>query len=505
MRKCTKKIKKCIVVLLVLLLTFENYAAIVSDNDGSAFVSKAEFDALKNNFNEQITRYKDSIENKIDGAIAAYLAGIKLAVYEKKDFVLKSWKKVTQLNYVPSVTWQVPSLSLYMAMNESLTTTDWYEVSYANETITYDRPESNKQVIFICDAGNELTTNNGPTNVTWKGRSINYKDKLTVSLQGDNTSGYYQGVTGSDIRVYYWARFGTGGYYSDLNSSAASIWNPRFYYYNSNTSSYSKYMSNNWSTKTASTEVTFEKTSDGDETDYTHIITWGDNVKDLRLCDPNWLKHIYSNPVKTANNFPSTVSKSGSWAIMESYTPGTDIKRQSGSPTAYKGYQTDSYTAATPVIGLLSNSYEAKNIYQKKDKFSEIVDNKTYESSSIPLLPDGFPLFAARKGDEIIWEPVFINSKKGTTSGSTDIALYLSVGPMGSESGLKDSNSTRIKDADGNEKFIIKNNKGKITFEMPADGVVYAKWRHEPVYSGNWEITLDLQQCGEYSRKQGDY
>ena len=494
---------------MVLFISIENFAAVVSDNDGSAFVSKAEFDALKNDFNDQITRYKDSIDNKIDGAIAAYLAGIKLAVYEKKDFVLKSWKKVTQLNYKPSVIWRVPYLNLYMSMNESLSTTNWYEVAYANATITYDRPEANKQVIYMCDAGKELSTTTGPQYVTWKGRAINYKDKIIVNLQGNNTSGYYQGVTGATIYVYYWARFGTG-YYPNLNNSASSIWDPRFYYSNSETSSYSKNMSSNWTSKTCTTEVTLEKNKDGDETDYTHIITWGSNLTELRLCDPNWLKHLVENPVNKTDTYPNSgsgLTKDGDWAIMESYTPGTDIKRRgnSSSITAYKASGTNSYQSVVPVVGLLSNSYDAAYINQMKDKFSEVVDNKTYESSTIPLLPDGFPLFAARNGDEIIWEPVFINSKKGTTSGSTDIALYLSVGPMGSESGLKDSNSTRIKDADGNEKFIIKNNKGKITFEMPADGIVYAKWRHEPVYSGDWEITLDLQQCGEYSRRQGAY
>ena len=55
------------------------FAAIVSDNDGSAFVTKAEFEQLKSDFNSQITNYNDSIDKKIDGAIASYLAGIKLS------------------------------------------------------------------------------------------------------------------------------------------------------------------------------------------------------------------------------------------------------------------------------------------------------------------------------------------------------------------------------------------------------------------------------------------
>ena len=51
-------------------------AAIVADNDGSAFVTKGEFEAMKKNFADQITNYNNSIDGKIDGAIAAYLAGL---------------------------------------------------------------------------------------------------------------------------------------------------------------------------------------------------------------------------------------------------------------------------------------------------------------------------------------------------------------------------------------------------------------------------------------------
>ena len=39
-------IKKVFVILFVLIISLNNYAAIVSDNDGSAFVTKAEFEAF---------------------------------------------------------------------------------------------------------------------------------------------------------------------------------------------------------------------------------------------------------------------------------------------------------------------------------------------------------------------------------------------------------------------------------------------------------------------------
>ena len=63
----------------------------VSDNDGAAFVTKAEFEALKENFAEQIEDYNTSIDSKIDGAIASYLAGIQLT------------KEQTLVNYVSTL------------------------------------------------------------------------------------------------------------------------------------------------------------------------------------------------------------------------------------------------------------------------------------------------------------------------------------------------------------------------------------------------------------------
>lgn len=68
--------KKAICLIFAFLLSINSFAAIVSDNDGSAFITKGEFDAMKKGFADQIDNYNNSIEGKIDGAIAAYLAGL---------------------------------------------------------------------------------------------------------------------------------------------------------------------------------------------------------------------------------------------------------------------------------------------------------------------------------------------------------------------------------------------------------------------------------------------
>lgn len=94
-------------LFLVLLLSIESFGAVVSDNDGSAFITKAEFDSLKNDFQSQIDQYNTSIDAKIDGAIAAYLAGIRtsnkdierLMLCESKlEFPLRIYMKNSEFN-----------------------------------------------------------------------------------------------------------------------------------------------------------------------------------------------------------------------------------------------------------------------------------------------------------------------------------------------------------------------------------------------------------------------
>lgn len=66
------------IVLISIIIAFDCLAIAISDNDGSAFISKAEFDSLKNTFQSQIDAYNTTIDNKIDDAIATYLSGIKV-------------------------------------------------------------------------------------------------------------------------------------------------------------------------------------------------------------------------------------------------------------------------------------------------------------------------------------------------------------------------------------------------------------------------------------------
>ena len=84
--------------MLVLLLMTNHFAAVVSDNDGSAFISKAEFDSLKNDFQSQLNQYNSNIDNKIDVAISSYLTGTKMETTSDKDFDIFGNKKILITN-----------------------------------------------------------------------------------------------------------------------------------------------------------------------------------------------------------------------------------------------------------------------------------------------------------------------------------------------------------------------------------------------------------------------
>lgn len=69
--------KRKLAWLLIVLISIESPAAAVSDNDGSSFITSAEFDSMKNVFQTQINNYMANIDNKLDTAINEYINGIR--------------------------------------------------------------------------------------------------------------------------------------------------------------------------------------------------------------------------------------------------------------------------------------------------------------------------------------------------------------------------------------------------------------------------------------------
>lgn len=73
-----KSVKRKLSLFMIFMLCINNFAVQVSDNDGSAFITKSEFDSLKSSFQAEIDVFNKTIDTKIDSAIAAYLEGVIL-------------------------------------------------------------------------------------------------------------------------------------------------------------------------------------------------------------------------------------------------------------------------------------------------------------------------------------------------------------------------------------------------------------------------------------------
>ena len=79
---------------------------VVRDTDGSAFITKAEFDALKNSFQKQVDNYNTSIDAKIDGSIASYLAGVQISARETINTVAPKDTNIRMLKNSDELGWK---------------------------------------------------------------------------------------------------------------------------------------------------------------------------------------------------------------------------------------------------------------------------------------------------------------------------------------------------------------------------------------------------------------
>ena len=102
MKKKEKLPKKILVFCLVIIFGCESFAAVVSDNDGAAFIPKAEFDSMKNTFQKEIDRFNSTIDNKIESAISGYLSGVKNKKETYLDSMLNKINALAEDYYIDS-------------------------------------------------------------------------------------------------------------------------------------------------------------------------------------------------------------------------------------------------------------------------------------------------------------------------------------------------------------------------------------------------------------------
>lgn len=92
-------IKRLFILNLIFTLSFPTYSAI-SVSDGSAFVTKAEFQKDKNNLDQRVKYIKNSLNTKIDNIVSSYLSRNGIWNREAQTLLFTSYRCGA---YVPSV------------------------------------------------------------------------------------------------------------------------------------------------------------------------------------------------------------------------------------------------------------------------------------------------------------------------------------------------------------------------------------------------------------------
>lgn len=204
---------------MVVLMSINSFAAVIGDNDGPSFITKAEFENLKEEFSKQIDRYNKSIDGKIDGAIAAYLAGIKISNY----YVLKQAK--SELEY--PITFRMKNGVF-----------DW-EKWKTNGATPYWAPNYKTYIWGVRSTANFLVnkefTSSKVTSRFYDGKWVTEKGKYLINGMLDNVSGIITVKTcfyNLPTLQYSNEQYVTFGFVLDQSStydraSRGTVWNTR--------------------------------------------------------------------------------------------------------------------------------------------------------------------------------------------------------------------------------------------------------------------------------------
>ena len=554
-------IKRAVATFLVVLMSIESIAAVVGDNDGAAFITKAEFESLRNDFQSQINRYNTSLDDKINGAIANYISGIRISPTSSIPLPLLDWGEVTCFNKPFVNTFTYPSLNLF-AIKPYVTAhfgtsgrfhdyVGKYYDTYGDEwhmgnvwiNATYNNSAVVKKALVTGVKESETTfANHKPT---WGGVTEGWKTSIDIAASGTagdnnyaievNHSTYPPGFLFSNAAIFLEKQNFTtadqiyGGTWAYFQAYAAS---PQW----------SKYIYSIQDTfglfKSATCLIT--KT----DPKWEHIISYT-NTDDWHVYSDTWTKSlkIDTNNTLTCDNYFSQWS--GAVSGRFNYTkvqPGASYYVRT---TNADGTYTYSYPGLTPIRNtiLITEPVQANNktvaqadqssvklpdvgyvgeftpdeIYQidASKKLQQYLDANLYELNA-PKLNQGFVLGYAKAGDEITWTPYFTTRHWGShtsvLNNNNAVRVWISTVPFTNtylpsgnliqtenESGVKATvQSTRYDGSDWSHSYR------KIKWKMQNDGWIYVKWAptNSDTYILNtaWDVTLDLTKCGFYLR-----
>ena len=513
MKKKISQIGKKVFVLFLIALMNVNTYATTQSFDGSAFVTKAEFDRMLNDFNEQMNIYQSDLNAKIDSAIAGYISGVSGTKISKKDIFFSTWDTVQSMNGVVDPSFEVPNVNILIAGGIS-------------NTYSWDSNKFNKwyaQPIVVrlvysgaTGKGRPLVTNKGTEasgggNSYWGGIASLYRETYTINAGVySNTSTDMASVESSGSATYQFensTRIVVSDGYNSGFATANSVMNPAIKWKGPGTSYYNTV---NFGTRSVSStaEVELVPLSSGKTTYWDHIIQYsGDS--EWWVSNPNFTKTFMKHS-KNGNKAATILTKVTKTNNISSIAIAFD---NAGSNYGKSRYNVSAdYTTPNndiiPSIGMFKEAKKAKNIYFTSEEVKYKTGNTTTTLAETTL-EKGFPLFYAETDTEIEWKPRFTSGQKWDTTNNkwvaadwTRVKLLLAVGTFSDKIASTDiikATSATGTTTDGGVLCTIGTNES-VKFKMPKNGVVYAKWVPDTASydTDKWLQPLQVSLCGSY-------
>ena len=536
------KILRCfktasLVLALTLLIVSETFTAAISDNDGAAFITKAEFDSLNTEFQNSLNQYNSGIDNKIDEAISSYISGIKTSSTRTLNIINDSWKKVSAVNKAFKNTFQPPDVDL-LFMNLSLFSQipDWgpdatQEFYYIVEHAS--RAQYRKDFNSSGNVYRNLVTVTGtsPTDIgdiIWRGRAIRYREIWNISRVIPNWPENEQqwpfldrpDAYTFDITMTNFFTLTGSGYVTNWDSVKGTRW-PVGYIWG-----YKNRSSGNRSTRTVTfdssfiwdnfrTAIELDADSEGNKIEYDHIIAYDkDNTWEVSNSDwttlinqsPN--SNVKANDLKTACTLTSKARSHGS-AFHAGTSAATDVPYGSEDIVVSQSTTADD---VIPSLGLFKTTVpKSSDIYQDNVKTMLQIDKSTSIEKVKPKLHDGFQLAACKKDDEVTWEPVFNythvhNGADTYTDNHHEVDVYFSAVPFTNNTSSTKAIKVKVNDSSIESDYATTSSrKCKVKFKVPETCIVYVKWvphTTSTYLNSDWIVTLDIENSNKYIVKR---
>lgn len=497
--------KRILTFILLLNLMFSTIiistnAAVVSDSDGAAFLTKQEFEDMKDGFDKQLTQYADSIDKKVDGAIASYLAGINIMLPSREKMIHYDWNNIEFINYeirpefkIPSYTWWVTAgFHSTGAYSGSTTPGNAYDRKAANVCgfKKYDKSWSTNETCIRPLAtllhGNESSIGK----VAWNGCAARWNEKWNFNKFGWGSSGNMYGSTDYKVRVFHPFTFLSTGYIK--NKTMIQLLEARLDFLAG--SSWATLNNNNVEYQATYTyedgffyfNVSLDQLENGISKLHDHIfVENGASTKQYLSVESfvNTINNCTYQTIKDAD-IGAAAGDSGTKVTGSRCIYINQTKYQAG----YIGSITWSYTnEKMPLVGLLPTQYNTNSIYQEAydvdasnniKKRSLTWNGATVENAPALTLQNGLEVCISEDEKEYRWEIEFdevtLTSSSGTRKNQNEVDVYLSTVPFGD--GV--STTAPLKIIDGNTEknyFTTTNRKGTFKWKVQDTKVIYMK------------------------------